>query len=214
MPLRDRADAGRQLAEKLKGYAGRADVVVIALPRGGVPVGYEVARALGAPLDVLVVRRLHRMADHDITFGAVAAGDVRVVDAELCAALGLSPEAVQELAAGERREVDRRQRLYRACRAELEVKGRTVILVDDGIATGASLRAAVAAVVAREPAAIVVAVPVASHAVCAEISKSVREVVYCFIRDPVYAVGLWYERYPPMSDEEACQLLQQANASA
>jgi putative phosphoribosyl transferase len=214
MPLRDRAEAGRQLAEKLKVYAGRPNVIVLALPRGGVPVAYEVATALRAPLDVLVVRRLAALSNHDMTIGAVAGGGISVIDDELCRTLNLLPELVREIASREQAEVERRQRLYRACCEPLDVRQRTVILVDDGMATGASMRAAVIAIAERQPAAIVVAVPVASYATCAWISGKVREIVYCFIRDPIYSVGLWYEKYPQVSDEEACQLLRQANTPA
>jgi putative phosphoribosyl transferase len=214
MPLHDRADAGRQLADKLQAYAGRADVVVLALPRGGVPVAYEVAAALRAPLDVLVVRRLTAFWNHELTIGAVAGGGTVVVDEDLCRALSMPPEVVRDVEKKEQTEVERRHRLYRgACGEALELSGRTVILVDDGVATGASMSAAVAAVAKRRPAAIVVAVPVASYATCAAIAGKVRVIVYLFIRDPVYAVGLWYETYPPVSDTEACELLKRAHAS-
>lgn len=212
MPFRDRAEAGRQLAAKLMPYAGRPDVTVLALPRGGVPLGYEVAAALRAPLDVLVVRRLTTPSNHDITIGAVAGGGICVVDEELCRALNVPREAVREISAREQAEVERRQRLYRACQRALDLRDRTVIVVDDGMQSGASMRAAVLAVAERRPAAIVVAVPVASYATCAEIAPRVKEIVYCFIRDPVYAVSLWYETYTPVSDEDACRLLQRASA--
>jgi len=214
MPFRDRTDAGRQLAAKLTRYAGRPDVIVLALPRGGIPVAYEVATALGAPLDVLVVARLLAFYDHDVTIGAVAGGEIRVIDEELCNALNLSPSQVVGLAERAQAEVERRQRLYRDCQPPLEVRDRIVILVDDGMATGASMRAAVVAVQERRPAATVVAVPVAAYATCAEIASRVGEIVYCFIRDPVYSVGLWYESYPPVSDEDACRLLREARTQA
>lgn len=214
MPFHDRADAGRQLADKLQAYAGRADVVVLALPRGGVPVAYEVAVALRAPLDVLVVRRLTAFWNHEFTIGAAAGGVPAVVDEDLCRALGVPPEVVRDIVKKEQTEVERRHRLYRgACGEALELRGRTVILVDDGMATGASMCAAVAAVAERRPVAIVVAVPVASSATCTAIASKVSEIVYLFIRDPVYSVGLWYETYPPVSDAEACELLKRARAS-
>jgi predicted phosphoribosyltransferase len=214
MPFHDRTDAGRQLADKLQAYAGRPDVVVLALPRGGIPVAYEVAAALRAPLDVLVVRRLTAVWNHELTIGAAAGGGPAVVDEDLCRALSLPPEVVRDIVKKEQTEVERRDRLYRgACGEALPLRGRTVILVDDGMATGASMRAAVSAVAERRPAAVVVAVPVASYATCAAIAGNVREIVYLFIRDPVYSVGLWYEAYPPISDTEACELLKRAHAS-
>lgn len=215
MSFHDRVDAGRQLANRLQAYAGRADVVVLALPRGGVPVAYEVAAALRAPLDVLVVRRLTAFWNHEITIGAAAGGGTTVVDEDLCRALSMPPEVVSDVVTREQLEVERRHRHYRdACGEALDLRGRTVILVDDGMATGASMSAAVAAVAERQPAAIVVAVPVASYATCAVIAGKVSEIVYLFIRDPVYAVGLWYETYPSVSDAEACELLKRARASA
>ena len=214
MPFHDRADAGRQLADKLQAYGGRADVVVLALPRGGVPVAYEVAAVLRAPMDVLVVRRLTTFWNHELTIGAVAGGGTAVVDEDLCRALSLPPEAVHDIVKKEQTEVERRHQFYRGvCGEALELRDRTVILVDDGMATGASMRAAVAAVAERRPAAIVVAVPVASYATCAAIAGKVREIVYLLIRDPVYSVGLWYETYSPVSDAEACEMLKRAHAS-
>ncbi len=172
MPFHDRADAGRQLADKLEAYADRADVVVLALPRGGVPVAYEVAAALRAPLDVLVVRRLTAFWNHEFTIGAAAGGGPALLDEDLCRALSLPPEVVRDIVKKEQTEVERRDRLYRgACGEALELRGRTVIVVDDGMATGASMRAAVAAVTERRPAGIVVAVPVASYATCNAIAE-------------------------------------------
>lgn len=211
MPFQNRAEAGRRLAAKLTAYAGRPDVTVLALARGGVPVGFEVAAALGAPLDVIVVQRLVVPRNgRDLTIGAVAGGGARIIDEELCRALDVSADAIRQDAEREQAEVDRRERLYHDFHGPPDVRGRTVILVDDGMTTGASMEAAVRAVQERGPAAIVVAVPVASYATCANLAGRVHEIVYGFIRDPVYAVGLWYEEYPPVSDEEACLLLRQA----
>lgn len=211
MPFRDRADAGRQLAARLTAYAGREDVIVLALPRGGVPVGLEIAKALRLPLDVLIARRIVAPVNHHMTVGAVASGGVRVVDEALCRALGVSDRTVQWIVDAEAAEVDRLERVYYGCHRAPVIEGRTVILVDDGVATGASLRAAVTAAEQGRPAAIVVAVPVASHAVVAELSRRVREFVYCYVRDPVYSVGLWYESYTPVSEQEVCRLLKEAH---
>lgn len=207
MPFRDRADAGRQLAARLNVYAGRKDVTIVALPRGGVPVGLEVAKILQAPLDVLIARRIVVPSDYNVTIGAVASGGVQVVDEELCRALVISEDAVRRLVAREAVEVERLESLYYGCHRAPDVRNRTLILVDDGMVTGASMRAAVTAVEQGRPAAIVVAVPIASHAACAELGRRVREFVYCYIRDPVYSVGLWYESYPPVSEQDVCRLL-------
>ena len=215
MAFRDRAEAGRKLAAKLTVYAGRADVTVLALARGGVSVGHEVAAALGVPLDVLVVHRLVAPSNHaGSTIGAVAGGGICVVDEQLCEAFNLTPHAVREIAERQQADVERRDQIYHGNHAPPDLRGRTVILVDDGMATGASMGAAVRAVLDRRPAAIIVAVPVASYATCAELASTVDEIVYCFIRDPIYAVGLWYERYPPVSDEEACRLLERTHPQA
>ncbi|MGK4000780.1 phosphoribosyltransferase [Sorangium sp. So ce1024] len=207
MPFRDRADAGRQLAARLTAYAGREDVTVLALPRGGVPVGFEIARLLRVPLDVLIARRIVAPGHERMTIGAVASGGVRVVDEELCRALGLSDRTVQWLADVEAREVERLERVYYGCHRAPEIRDRTLLLVDDGTATGASMRAAVTAVEQDRPAGIVIAVPVASYAAYAELSRRAREFVYCYIRDPIYSIGLWYEDYTPVSEQDVCRLL-------
>ncbi|WP_437775994.1 phosphoribosyltransferase [Sorangium sp. So ce1097] len=207
MPFRDRADAGRQLASRLTAYAGREDATVLALPRGGVLVGFEIARLLRVPLDVLIARRIVAPGNDRMTIGAVASGGVRVVDEELCRALGLSDKTVQWLADVEAREVERLERVYYGCHRAPEIRDRTLLLVDDGTATGASMRAAVTAVEQGRPAGIVIAVPVASYAAYAELSRRAREFVYCYIRDPVYSIGLWYEDYAPVSEQDVCRLL-------
>lgn len=207
MPFQDRADAGRQLASRLIAYAGREDVTVLALPRGGVLVGFEIAKLLRVPLDVLIVRRIVAPGDHRMTIGAVASGGVRVVDEELCRALGVPGTTVQWLADAEAREVERLERVYYGCHRAPDIRARTLLLVDDGVATGASMRAAVTAVEQAGPAGIVIAVPVASYAAYTELSRRAREFVYCYIRDPVYSVGLWYEDYSPVSEQEVCRLL-------
>ncbi|WP_437283377.1 phosphoribosyltransferase family protein [Sorangium sp. So ce375] len=207
MPFRDRADAGRQLASRLTAYAGREDVTLLALPRGGVPVGFEIAKLLRVPLDVLIARRIVAPNNDHMTIGAVASGGVRVVDDELCRALGVSDRTVQRLADVEAREVERLERVYYGCHRAPDIRDRTLLLVDDGVATGASMRAAVTAVEQGGPAGIVIAVPVASYAAYAQLSGRAREFVYCYIRDPVYSVGLWYEDYSPVSEQDVCRLL-------
>jgi predicted phosphoribosyltransferase len=164
--FKDRRDAGRQLAEKLRGYAGRDDVLVLALPRGGVPVAAEVARALEAPLDVFLVRKLGVPGHEELAMGAVASGGTRVLNPQLMDALDIPDEVMEAIDARERRELDRRQRAYRGERPPPDVEGRTVILVDDGLATGSTMHAAVQAVRRDRPARVVVAVPVADPTVC------------------------------------------------
>src|SRR3954469_17829543 len=166
MIFHDRHDAGRQLAARLGEYAGREDVLVLALPRGGVPVGYEVARELDVPLDVFLVRKLGVPGHEEYAFGAIATGGVRVLDTQLVESLGLPAEWIEAIDAKERRELHRRERAYRGDRPPPDVAGRTVILVDDGLATGATMLAALEALRADDPARVVVAVPIADPAVC------------------------------------------------
>ena len=208
--FRDRLEAGRKLAERLPAYAGRDDVVVLALPRGGVPVGYEVARTLGAALDVFVVRKLGVPGHEELAFGAVASGGVRVLNDDVVATLGLSEREIEPIVERERGEVERRERAYRGDRPPLELQGRTAILVDDGLATGASMRAAALAVRRLRPRAVVVAVPVAAEETCAEFRDDVDEVVCFFTPELFYAVGIWYEDFEQTSDEEVRELLQEA----
>ena len=171
MLFRDRADAGRQLLSKLGAYRGRPDVLVLGLPRGGIPVGYEVARGLGAPLDVFVVRKLGVPGQEELAMGAIATGGVRVVNRDVVDALHIPPDVLDRAAAEELRELERREQSYRGERPQPRVEGRTVILVDDGLATGSTMRAAVAALRQQGPARIVVAVPVAAPSTCAELRR-------------------------------------------
>ena len=175
--FRDRAEAGRKLAEKLLEYAGRPDVLVLALPRGGVPVGYEVARALEAPLDVFVVRKLGVPGHEELAMGAIASGGVCVLNDDVVEAAEIPYRVIQAVAARELQELERRERAYRGDRPPLEVRGRTVILVDDGLATGSTMRAAVAAVRRLEPARIIVAVPTAAPSTCAELGHEADECI-------------------------------------
>ncbi len=212
--FRDRREAGRLLAQKLAAYRGRADVLVLALPRGGVPVGYEVARALGAPLDVFVVRKLGVPGHGELAMGAVATGGVRVLNEDVVRALGIPDYVIDAVAAWEERELERRERVYRGDRPPPEVRGRTVILVDDGLATGATMHAAVQALRRRQPARIVVAVPTAAPETCEALRPEVDEIVCAVTPEPFYAVGLWYENFSQTTDEEVRELLAQSASEA
>ncbi|HUQ62943.1 MAG TPA: phosphoribosyltransferase [Acidimicrobiales bacterium] len=205
--FRDRADAGRALAERLRHYAGASDLLVLGLPRGGVPVAYEVATALSAPLDVFVVRKLGVPGRAELAMGAIADGGVRIVNRSITEPLRLSDAVVEEVAAQESVELVRRQQAYRAGRAALDVTDKVTIVVDDGLATGATMRAAVAALRAQVPRRIVAAVPVGARSTCAELGAEVYEVV-C-VRSPIMfqAVGQWYEDFSPTTDEEIGAIL-------
>jgi putative phosphoribosyl transferase len=207
---RDRADAGRILARRLERYAGRPDVVVLGLPRGGVPVAYEVAKALGAPLDVFVVRKLGVPGQEEYAMGAIASGGVRVLNRDAVAGLGIPERVIDQVAERELRELERRERTYRDGREAPALEGRIVIVVDDGLATGASMRAAVEALKKRHPARIVVAVPVGSTDTCARLRGEVDEVVCAATPDPFYAVGPWYEEFDQTTDNEVHDALAQA----
>lgn len=212
MRFRDRALAGRALAERLAAYAGRADVVVLGLPRGGVPVAFEVSQALRAPLDVFVVRKLGVPEQKELAMGAIASGGVCVLNEEVVRALELGEKEIEDVAAQERVELKRRERAYRDERPPLAVRGRTVLLVDDGLATGSTMRAALAALRRLEPARVVVAVPVGAADTCAELRAEADEVVCLMTPDPLYAVGFWYENFTPTTDEEVRALLARAAA--
>ncbi|WP_027893414.1 phosphoribosyltransferase [Calidithermus chliarophilus] len=210
--FKDRQEAGRMLAGRLLGlgYGGRADVCVFGLPRGGVPVAYEVARALEAPLEAWVVRKLGTPGQEELAMGAIAAGGGRVLNAEVVAGAGVLPEDVERVEAEQRRELERRERLYRGDRPFPALTGKTVILVDDGLATGATMKAAVAAARAHRPARLVVAVPVAPPETLAEVRALVDDAV-CLQTPPFFqAVGLWYEHFPQTSDQEVQDLLARA----
>ena len=205
--FRDRRDAGRLLAAKLSAYAHRPDVIVLALPRGGVPVAYEVARALGAPLDVFVVRKLGVPGHEELAMGAVATGGVRVLNESVVNALGIPDNVIDAVAAQEERELARRERLYRDGRPPPDVRGKTVILVDDGLATGATMHAAIRALRQQHPARIIVAVPVAAPETCEALRAEVDEVICALTPEPFLAVGFWYEDFSQTTDEEVRDLL-------
>src|SRR5438874_818659 len=208
--FQDRKEAGELLAEELSAYAHRDDVLVLALPRGGVPVAYEVARALDVPLDVFVVRKLGVPGYEELAMGAVASGDVRVLNHEIVQSLDISDELIEQVTAAERQELWRRERLYRDDRPPNDLTGRVVILVDDGLATGATMKAAAEALRQRGPARIVVAVPVAASPTCVEFRDLVDEVICARTPEPFRAVGIWYEDFSQTTDDEVRMLLQRA----
>jgi predicted phosphoribosyltransferase len=211
LPFRDRTEAGRRLAEKLDRYAGQPDVLVLALPRGGVPVAYEVAMALNAPLDVYLVRKLGVPGHEELAMGAIATGGVRVLVPEVIQETGVPEAVVDRVTAHEQRELERRERAFRGDRPTIDVRGRTVILVDDGLATGATMRAAIAALRQQAPERVVVAVPTAAPATCESMRAEVDEVVCAITPEPFYAVGLWYDDFAQTTDDEVRALLERAS---
>jgi predicted phosphoribosyltransferase len=210
--FQDRRDAGRRLGERLGGYAGRADLLVLGLPRGGVPVAFEVAKSLPAPLDVFVVRKLGVPGHEELAMGAIASGGVRVINEDVISATGIGDEQLELVAARETATLEEQERDYRGQRPPLDPRGRVGILVDDGLATGATMRAAVEALRDRGAGGIVVAVPTAPVETCAALSREVDDVVCAFTPDPFMAVGLWYRDFAPVSDDEVRDLLAAAAA--
>jgi len=208
--FKDRRDAGKQLAQELLAYAGRSDVIVLALPRGGVPVAYEVARALNAPLDIFIVRKLGLPGHEELAIGAIASGGIRVLNHDIVEALKIPQTMIDTVTRQELHELERRERAYRGDRPPPDIRGRTVILIDDGLATGASMRAAVAALRAQNPARIVVAVPTAAPETCAAFESEVDEVICAMTPEPFYGVGRWYEDFSQTTDEEVRTLIEQA----
>jgi len=211
MEFANRISAGRALAKKLEEFANRSDVVVLALPRGGVPVAYEVAHALNAPLDVFLVRKLGVPGHEELAMGAIASGDVRVMDQNLIQDLGIPDEWIEQVAAREQRELERREKVYRGVSPPLDVKDRTVIIVDDGLATGSTMRAAVNALKKLGPARIVVAAPVAARETCESFRADVGSACVCVMTPERFqGVGRWYRDFSQTTDEEVCYLLKHA----
>jgi predicted phosphoribosyltransferase len=208
--FRDRRDAGRRLAARLAKYENRPDVVVLALPRGGVPVGYEVARALGVPLEVFVVRKLGLPWNEELAMGAIASGGVRVLDQDVLRIARVPEASLRQVIATEERELARRERLYRGDRPFPDLRGKTVILVDDGLATGSTMRAAVEALRQEGPARIVVAVPVSSPETCDAFRDVADEVVCAETPEPFRGVGMWYDDFSQTTDDEVGELLERA----
>ncbi|HZO73487.1 MAG TPA: phosphoribosyltransferase [Ktedonobacteraceae bacterium] len=208
--FRNRTEAGQLLAARLMAYAHRTDVLVLALPRGGVPVAFEIAQALQVPLDVLVVRKLGVPGEEELAMGAIASGDVLVLNERVVQSMSIAREDIARTAAFERKLLQQREQLYRGNRPLYDVKDRTVILVDDGIATGATMHAAVSALKQQQCAHIVVATPVVAAQTCAALEREVDSVV-CLLKPELFlAVGYWYEHFEPTSDDEVHQLLEQA----
>lgn len=211
MQFANRIEAGRLLAKKLTAYSNRSDVVVLALPRGGVPVAYEVAHALNAPLDVFLVRKLGVPGHEEMAMGAIASGNVHVLNRELVDYLGIPDEVIDQVAASEQHELERREKLYRGSSQPVNVSDQTVIIVDDGLATGSTMRAAIDALKKMGPARIIVAVPVAARDACESFKDEVDSTCVCVISpEAFHAVGLWYRNFSQTSDEEVCYLLKHA----
>jgi len=212
MLFRDRADAGRQLATELSAYAGRPEVIVLGLPRGGVPVAYEVAKTLHAPLDVFLVRKLGVPGHEELAMGAIASGGVRVVNQDVMRALGIPDEVLETVANEEQQELERREKAYRGDRPPLDVHDRIAILVDDGLATGSSIRAGIAALRQQHPARIVVAVPVGAAETCAELNAEADEAVCARMPEPFFAVGVWFDNFSQTTDAEVRDFLARAES--
>lgn len=212
MIYRNRAEAGKHLATKLATYANRDDVMVLALPRGGVPVAFEVAKELGAPLDVFLVRKLGVPGHEELAMGAIASGGVRVLNDDVVDYLEISDDVIDAFTAIELEELERRERVYRGDRPEPEVRGKTVILIDDGLATGSTMRAAVMALRQLNPARIVVAVPVSAPETCDEYRMGVDEIICAVTPEPFYGVGQWYRDFSQTTDDEVSELLERSKS--
>ncbi len=210
-PFANRREAGRVLGEQLWAYAGRDNVVVLGLPRGGVPVAYEVAKSLGAALDVFVVRKLGVPQQPELAMGAIASGGVRVLNDDVVRCYGIPQEAIEAVAQSEERKLARRERTYRNGRPAVPIEGSVVMLVDDGLATGSTMRAAIAAIRRLGPSRIIVAVPVGAHETCEELRTLADEVVCALIPAAFSAVGSWYEDFSQTSDDEVTGLLRGAS---
>ena len=208
--FRDRVEAGRLLASRLKpDYANKPDVLVLGLPRGGVPIAYQIAKVLHAPLDICVVRKLGVPGHKELALGAIGAGEIMELDENLVAELKISEKALKEVIVREWQELQRRERVYRGSRPVPDLSNRTIILVDDGIATGLTLKAAISIIKQQQPKEIVVAVPIAPPDIYEELEAKVEKVVCGATPEPFSAVSLWYEDFSPTTDEEVCMLLEQ-----
>ena len=213
MIYRNRSEAGKYLAAQLTSYADRDDVLVLALPRGGVPVAFEVAKELRAPLDIFLVRKLGLPGHEELAMGAIATGGVRVLNDDVVDYLEISDEVIDLIAAKELKELERRERAYRGNRPEPEVRGKTVILVDDGLATGSTMRAAASALRQQDPARIVVAVPVSAPETCDEYKMGVDEIICAATPRRFYGVGRWYHDFSQTTDEEVRELLKRSRSA-
>ena len=212
MIFRDRTEAGKYLATKLLSYKDRPDVLVLALPRGGVPVAFEVAQALRVPLDIFLVRKLGVPGHEELAMGAISTGGVRVLNEDIVDYLRIPEQVIDAVAAEELKELERRELAYRGNRAEPDVKGKTVILIDDGLATGSTIRAAAQALRQQQPARMVVAVPVSAPETCDEYRIGVDEIICAVTPEPFLGVGMWYLDFPQTTDDEVRDLLERARA--
>jgi putative phosphoribosyl transferase len=210
MRFRNRSEAGRLLARALERYKDHSDVLVLALPRGGVPVAYEVATNLDAPLDVFIVRKLGVPGHEELAMGAIASGGIRALNTAVIQQLNIPRSAIEAVAAHEQQELERRERLYRGQKASLNIQDRTIILVDDGLATGSTMKAAVAALRPQNPRKIIVAVPTAPAETCDELQDEADEVICAVTPEPFYAVGQWYENFEQTTDAEVTELIRRA----
>lgn len=207
LPISDRSEAGRELADALAHYRGRQDVLVLALPRGGVPVAYEIASALQAPLDLVLVRKLGAPGQRELAMGAIASGGIRVLNENLISTLNVSGRDIESVAEREQRELERREVAYRGDRPRQGISGRTVILVDDGVATGATMRAAIASLRQQNPARIVIALPLAPASTVNTLAREADEVICLHSPEPFVAIGRWYQDFSQVSDREVRGLL-------
>jgi len=206
----DRADAGKKLAKKLSEYANRSDVIILALPRGGVPVAFEVAKELNVKMDVFIVRKLGVPGNEELAMGAIASDNIRVLNEDVIRSFQIPQSVIDEVVVNELRELERRERLYRGNRPKPDISGSTVILIDDGLATGATMRAAAAAVKTKNPAKIVIAVPTAASDTCSPFENEVDKTICVATPEPFYGVGAWYEDFSQTTDKEVCELLNKA----
>ena len=207
----DRRDAGKKLADKLSVYAGQSKVLILALPRGGVPVAYEVALALNAPLDIFIVRKLGVPGREELAIGAIASGGVRILNSDIIRMLSIPEEVINFVAKVELQELQRCEHRYRQGAPAPDVREKTVILIDDGLATGASMRAAVAGLRAQHPSRIIIAVPAAAAQTCDALRSEVDDVICAITPEPFYGVSRWYEDFSQVTDEEVRTLLENAN---
>lgn len=206
----DRIDAGRRLAKRLSEYSNRPDVLILALPRGGVPVAFEVAKTLNVKMDVFIVRKLGVPENEELAMGAIASDNIRVLNEDVIRSFQIPQRVIDEVAANELKELERRERLYRGDRPKPNISGSIVILIDDGLATGATMRAAVAAVKTKSPTKVVIAVPTAAPDTCSAFGKEVDEIICVATPEPFYGVGTWYEDFSQTTDKEVCELLDKA----
>ena len=208
--FQDRSEAGRVLAKRLEQYKNRPDTLVLALPRGGVPVAYEVARALHAPMDIFLVRKLGVPGHEEVAMGAIASGGIRILNEDLTRQINIPERIIDAVTAREQEELERHERLYRGARRVPSIRGKTVIVIDDGLATGSTMKAAIAALRQQQPAKLIVAVPTAPPETCESLRTDADEVICAVTPDPFWAVGAWYRGFDQTTDEEVHDLIRRA----